>query len=133
MLTLFKILLRKLHNLTISAVEEFMYEKYKGTSIPCFVWKEHKDLVTFKIGDIVGTVEDNDKMDLLLRKQAGQYVLTTRGLPRPDEEATSIHLIICPSFFKVGFKKIVKLARSWPGDSKIGSLIVVKYKAQVFN
>jgi len=99
----------------------------------CCVWgvenNEGNTSMAWETSTTRGMIDDNKQAHLLLRKLVGQNILQLYGVPANGREAPVVYLLPLPSLIKtIGITKLIKLVKSWPGNSIAMETEVVKYK-----
>lgn len=119
---------KKLRETTIDLINSYVKDTYGPGNHVCFVWGEGEKTTRFSMDKIGGTVV-NAFSKISARKQCGENILLTYGLPMPDRKLPVVYLFVFPSALEsLGLERTLKMIKAWPGNSKIGDLPVVEYK-----
>jgi hypothetical protein len=123
-----KTISKKLRETTIDFVSLYVKETYGPKASVCFIWSDDKDTTSFLMNRTEGRVVKHFSK-ISARKQCGENILLTHGLPMPDSKLPVVYLFVFPSVLEsLGLERTIKMIRAWPGDSKVGDLPVVEYK-----
>jgi len=98
----------------------------------CAVWVAERQgelLVHWETSHTNGVFGKKDPIELMIRKQAGQNLLTLAGIPKEKEDIPILYLLPFPSLIKfLGLKRYLKLIKQWPGKSMAMDIEVVQYR-----
>lgn len=110
---------------------EYMQYRFGKKADVCVVAADNDGNVIFSTSAINGIEDskiDGEKLCKLIRVKCGQQLLNTYGLTPPGKEMPVLAILPTPSLLRaIGFANFVKLIRAWPGESKVGDAVVVKY------
>lgn len=115
----------------VSLLEKFNSVKYKNPVI-CKVWAEEDGLFyqTDRITERM--IDDEGDRNIIMRKRIANNIILNRGLPDEKSGPYRVVLIPLPSFIKtLGLDDYLKFMKEWKGNSKIGSVEVIRYSVLV--
>jgi len=94
----------------------------------CAIWAV-EDTIYWETSHTNGRLQSNQPIELLVRKQVGQNLITLAGIPKEEEDIPIVYLAPFPSLIKaIGLKRYIELIKEWPGRSMALDTEVVRYR-----
>ena len=126
---MFTFIRQRIFALIDSLGREYTAYKYGPKAILCTITsKNNKIYANLGIGEPTEWDISPD-VCLPIRKQCGEYVLVRHGVPQPDEDPPIVVLLPTVSLLStLGCNDFFQFIGDWSGDSKVGDIVVVKYK-----
>lgn len=118
----------KLRKLLIKSFRDTIKLSYGIQADVCAIWAV-EDIVYWETTHTNGMLSPNQPIELLVRKQVGQNMLTLAGIPTDKKDIPIVYLAPFPSLIKaIGLKRYLKLIKEWPGKSMAMDVEVVYYR-----
>lgn len=122
----FKILRLKGLQVIVNFMKQYAVLSYNTRSDICVITAGPNKTLSFQTSLTEGLVPVEDANNI--RRTIGTNLLTHYGLPESEEEIPVVVLLITPSALVTIGKGCKKFIDDWVGESKVGELVVVKYR-----
>ena len=121
----------KTRDLIVGLARIYIKDRYGKTADLCAVWAEH-DGIAFSTSYLNKWLPKSKNIGRVIRRMCADNTALRTGIPAFGDEPSRIILWLLPStIFTLGIPGYKWFAKEWPGDSRVGDIVVIEYSTLI--